>query len=142
MSDVTDRIEREITIAAPVERVWELITQPEHVGRWFGDAGAEIDLRPGGAVRVHWADYELVGEVERVEPMTLFSWRWKQQDAGATLVEFALAATGEGTRLHVTESGWNALDTAPETRKGWYDSHLDGWRIELGHLDEHARVNV
>jgi uncharacterized protein YndB with AHSA1/START domain len=40
-----DRIEREIAIAAPIERVWELVTEPEHVGRWFGDAGAEIDLR-------------------------------------------------------------------------------------------------
>ena len=46
---VPDQIERETVIAAPVERVWALLTEAEHLGRWFGDAGAEIDLRPGGA---------------------------------------------------------------------------------------------
>ena len=45
-----DTIEREITIAAPVERVWTILTQAEHIGSWFADAGAEIDLRPGGAM--------------------------------------------------------------------------------------------
>src|SRR6185436_17881389 len=51
-----DRIERETLIAAPVERVWELVTAPEHVGTWFGDAGAEIDLRPGGAMALRWEE--------------------------------------------------------------------------------------
>ena len=45
---VPEQIEREVLIAAPIERVWAVVTQPEHVGTWFGDAGAEIDLRPGG----------------------------------------------------------------------------------------------
>ena len=37
----TDTIEREIVIAAPVERVWEIVTEPEHMGRWFGDVIGE-----------------------------------------------------------------------------------------------------
>ena len=45
-----DRIEQEIVIAAPIERVWAVLTEPAHVGRWFGQGGpAEIDLRPGGS---------------------------------------------------------------------------------------------
>ena len=52
-----DQIERETTIEAPVERVWALLTEPEHVGRWFGDAGAEIDLRPGGEMVMRWAEH-------------------------------------------------------------------------------------
>jgi uncharacterized protein YndB with AHSA1/START domain len=143
MSGTSDRIEREITIAAPVERVWELITQPEHVGRWFGDAGAEIDLRPGGALSLHWEEHGTVtGRVERVEPTTAFAYRWEMGDAGATLVEFTLSATGDGTRLHVAESGFASLQTTPEKRRAWYDDHVQGWGIELGHLDEHTRVNV
>ena len=43
---VADRIEREITIAAPIERVWSILTEAEHIHGWFADA--EIDLRPGG----------------------------------------------------------------------------------------------
>ena len=53
----TDQIEREVTIEAPVERVWALITEPEHVGTWFGDAGAEIDLRPGGDIEFRWHEH-------------------------------------------------------------------------------------
>jgi len=143
MSDTTDRIERDITINAPVERVWELITQPEHVGRWFGDAGAEIDLRPGGAMSLSWADHGTVhGRVERVEPMTLFSYRWEVASAGTTLVEFTLAASGDGTRLHVTESGFDALEGTEEKRRALYDDHVGGWDVELGHLAEHSRVHV
>jgi uncharacterized protein YndB with AHSA1/START domain len=143
MSDTSDRIEREITIAAPIERVWELITRPEHVGRWFGDAGAEIDLRPGGAVTVTWEDSGTInGQVERVEPMTLFSWRWHQREAGTTLVEFTLAETGAGTRLHVAESGFSELDAPAENRRSLYDEHVTGWGIELGHLEDHARAKV
>ena len=50
MTAQTDRIESDVLIAAPVERVWDLITRADHLGRWFGNAGAEVDLRPGGAL--------------------------------------------------------------------------------------------
>ena len=44
--DSEDRIEREITIAAPIERVWAVITEPEHVGKWFGQGPpARIDRK-------------------------------------------------------------------------------------------------
>ena len=37
--DVTpDRIEREVHIAAPIERVWAVLTEPALVGIWFGRA--------------------------------------------------------------------------------------------------------
>jgi uncharacterized protein YndB with AHSA1/START domain len=43
---VPEQIERETVIAAPVERVWALLTEAEHLGRWFGDAGAESTCGP------------------------------------------------------------------------------------------------
>src|SRR5688572_2606278 len=65
---VPDRIEREISIDAPVDRVWDVITQAEHIGRWFGDAGAQIDLRPGGRFTCTWAEHGTVHAiVERVD---------------------------------------------------------------------------
>jgi uncharacterized protein YndB with AHSA1/START domain len=44
---VPGSIERDILIDAPVEVVWSIVTEPEHVGRWLSDS-VEIDLRPGG----------------------------------------------------------------------------------------------
>ena len=41
------QIERD-TDRRPVERVWALITEAEHLGRWFGDAGRGDRPRPGG----------------------------------------------------------------------------------------------
>src|ERR1700754_2824457 len=95
-----DLIKRETTIAAPIERVWALITSAEHLGRWFGDAGAEIDLRPGGALTLSWDEHGTAhGRVETIEPPHRFAYRWltsaDAQEAtpgNSTLVEFTLAA--------------------------------------------------
>jgi uncharacterized protein YndB with AHSA1/START domain len=51
---VPGSIERDILIDAPVEVVWSIVTEPEHVGRWLSDS-VEIDLRGGlhvGGVRI------------------------------------------------------------------------------------------
>ena len=100
-----DTIEREVTIAAPIERVWTILTEAEHIGGWFADAGAEIDLRPGGALVMRWAEHGTTpARVEAVEPPHRFAYRWTAHhaEAGAepvegnsTLVEFTL--TPEGT---------------------------------------------
>ena len=145
-----DQIERETTIAAPVERVWSLITEAEHLGKWFGDAGAEIDLRPGGALRLSWAEHGTVyGEVVAVEPHQRFAYRWAAQvgddpsPGKSTIVEFTLAPEGDGTRLRVVESGFAALDLPEAERASKVDGNTEGWAQELGHLREHAdRVTV
>lgn len=149
----SDQIERETVIAAPVERVWALLTEAEHIGQWFGDAGAEIDLRPGGAMVVRWAEHGTVqGQVMAVEPHRRFSYRWapyrdpagaEPVDGNSTLVEFTLDADGDGTRLRVVESGFATLDCSEEQQAANREGNTEGWRIELGHLREHAgRVTV
>ena len=150
---VPDQIERDITIAAPVDRVWELITRPEHLGRWFGDAGAEIDLRPGGEMALRWTEHGTArGRVERVEPKSVFSYRWapfkdpsgEEPTAGnSTLVEFTLEPEGDGTRLRVVESGFASLATSDEQRRRNVEGNTRGWQAELDELDDYAtRVAV
>jgi uncharacterized protein YndB with AHSA1/START domain len=46
---MNDVIEHEVRIEAPIERVWQIITDPAYVAKWFGST-AEIDPRPGGPV--------------------------------------------------------------------------------------------
>lgn len=144
---MTDRIETSVLIAAPVERVWELITSAEHLGRWFADAGAEIDLRPGGELTLTWGAHgTFFGRVERVEPPHRFAYRWLSQvnsreeptAANSTLAEFTLAAEGDGTRVSVVESGFAGLAAGPEERAAAFADHTRGWTIELGELATYA----
>lgn len=138
-----DTIEREITIEAPVERVWSLITEPEHIAGWFGDGGAEVDLQPGGAMALTWSKHGTVlCEVVAVEAPRRFAYRWVPgginvpiTQENSTVVEFTLAPQGDGTLLRVVESGFAALTGDREkTRAG----NVEGWQAELGDLVEYA----
>ena len=141
-----DSIERETMIEAPVERVWSVITEAEHLGRWFGDAGAEIDLRPGGAMALSWEEHGTVrARVERVEPPRRFSYRWaskmdaEPEEGASTLVEFTLEPAGAGTLLRVVETGFAALELPAEEQAKRADGNTEGWDYEMRDLSEYAR---
>jgi uncharacterized protein YndB with AHSA1/START domain len=141
---VPQRIEREIVIDAPVEVVWSVVTEPEHISGWFSDS-ADLDLRPGGKAVLHWNDFGTVqGRVERVEPPHFFSFRWavdpgREFDEGtSTLVEFSLRAEQDSTRLTVVETGFQALARPEDEKQRYFDSHRRGWELELGELGEYV----
>ena len=148
MTTETDRIARDVLIAAPIERVWDLATRPEHLGRWFADAGAEVDLRPGGALSLTWREYGTVhGRVEAVEPPHRVAYRWMAQwgsraeptPENSTLMEFTLTAEGDGTRVAVVESGFDGLAMDVEQRTAALASHTEGWAFELDELAGYAQ---
>ena len=132
-----DRIERTVELAHPPATVWAALTTAEGLAAWFGEEAA-IDLRPGGAAWMRWANgYSVEMRVERVEEPTVFGFTWHthglpDDDPRRTYVEFTLEPVGAGTRLTVTESGFAQL---PEDayRKA-YDGNSDGWAKELGEL--------
>jgi uncharacterized protein YndB with AHSA1/START domain len=138
------RIEREIQIDAPVDVVWGVVTEPEHIAGWFSDT-VELDLRPGGKVVLGWPDHGGVqGRVERVEPPHFFSFRWMMQgdrdfsEDDSTLVEFSLSADGDSTRLTVVESGFRDLAEPDDEKQRYHDSHRGGWEKELGELSDYV----
>lgn len=145
---VSDRIEREIVIAAPVAKVWAAVTTAEHIGTWFGNAGATIDLRPGGALTCTWRDGERTntvhGQVEKVDAPHLFAYRWAiaqdtpYQAESSTLVEFNLREEAGSTRLTVIESGFSALPMAEKEKEAHVADHTEGWRAELDELRKYA----
>lgn len=145
---VNDLIEREITIAAPVERVWALITEAEHIGRWFGDAGATVDLRPGGAMAFHWKEHgTALAEVVAIERPRRFAYRWVPVPGvrnvaptvgNSTLVEFTLEPDGDGTRLRVVESGFASLEIAEDQQLEAVEGNTRGWGMELQDLVDYA----
>ena len=141
-----DQIERETVIDAPVERVWSVLTEAEHISGWFAERGAEIDLRPGGLLTMHWNEWPTTrARVEAVEPPHRFAYRWTAHFAAAdepaegnsTLVEFTLTPTPDGTRLRVVESGFAALATGDDERKRNYDDNVGGWKQVLAQFEAH-----
>jgi uncharacterized protein YndB with AHSA1/START domain len=140
---VPQRIEREILIEAPVDVVWAVVTDPEHISGWFSDS-VELDLTPGGEVLLQWDGRGGVpGRVERVERPHLFSFRWAvgpdvPGEEHWTLVEFRLSAEGDSTRLTVVESGFRDLAGPDDEKQQHVDSHTRGWKLELGHLEEYV----
>ncbi len=144
----TDRIEREVMIAASPERVWAVLTEPRHVGAWFGNGEpTEIDLRPGGVMvldhGVHGTYPTLIVDVD---PPRVFSYRWASGYPGvvadgrnSTLVEFTLESLDEGTLLRVVESGFDTL-VIPSDREAsaGYKSHSDGWTEVVARLGDYS----
>ncbi len=145
---VPERIEREILIEAPVEAVWAIVTEPEHVGSWFSNA-AEIDLRPGGKAALTWDEHGTVRlQVEKVEPPHAFSFRWARpfetepDEGNSTLVEFSLTAEGESTRLRVVETGFRELAFTEAEREKFAAENSRGWDFELGELVEYVTARM
>jgi uncharacterized protein YndB with AHSA1/START domain len=148
----TDLIERETLIEAPVERVWSVLTEAEHLSSWFAQQGAEIDLRPGGALVMRWEDMPTThARVEVVEPPHRFAYRWSAHfaegaeptDDNSTLVEFTLTPEGGGTRLRVVETGFASLATDEAARTRNYEDNVGGWKQVLAQFEAHvAKVAV
>ena len=47
MNKIKDSVKREIIVNAPLKQVWDALTKPEHLKRWYTKQ-AEIDFRVGG----------------------------------------------------------------------------------------------
>jgi uncharacterized protein YndB with AHSA1/START domain len=144
---VPEQIEREIVIAAPVERVWAVLTEAAHVGEWNPgpEPEVEVDLRPGGSIVLRWAEYgTFLFRIERVEPPRLLAYRWARptdtepRAGNSTLVEFTLTPEGDGTRLRVVESGFRELDLPDEEKITFADGNAEGWDGQLAAIRAYA----
>jgi uncharacterized protein YndB with AHSA1/START domain len=133
-----DRIERTVRIERPVERVWDAITTAEGLGTWFGDRGAEVDLRVGGTARLRWASGDSATlTIQRLEPTSVFGYSWHvyglpEGDPRRTYVEFTLTPDGAATSLTVVESGFAQL--GPDDHEKAFGGNTKGWQSELDEL--------
>jgi len=86
------------TFAAPRALVWKVMTEPQHVARWWGTAGQKavvtaLDVRPGGKWRIESYDgdkvYIFIGEYREVIEPEKFVWTFGMENMfiGKTLVE-------------------------------------------------------
>jgi uncharacterized protein YndB with AHSA1/START domain len=146
---VQDTIERSIDIAAPVERVWGLVTEP---GWWVPtdspvDAG-DAALTPGHVVvreSQQWGRFPV--QVVELRPMTYAAFRWAPAFPGedlapgrTTLIEFTVTPTEDGARVSVVESGISQLEGDEALKAGVIESNSDGWTSQLSALRGQAQA--
>jgi uncharacterized protein YndB with AHSA1/START domain len=141
-----DTIERSIAISAPLERVWDLVTEP---GWWVPtDEPVAADRTPGSVVvreSEKWGRFPV--EVVDLKPMTYAAFRWASTFPGAdldagktTLIEFTLEPSSDGVTVSVRESGFAGLDASDAQKHQGLESNTDGWRMELDSLRTRAEV--
>lgn len=145
---MSDRIEKQLILKASLARVWRALTDAGEFGTWFRVA-LDGPFVVGGRSRGHvtYAGYEhLRWEVE-IKEMTLpvFSFWWHPyaidpavdySTEPRTLVELRLAEVDGGTRLTVTESGFDQLPAA--RRAEAFRMNGDGWATQVKNLEAHV----
>ncbi len=148
----TDRVERQLVIQAPRERVWRALSTAEEFGAWFGARLQGQTFAPGQRVRgpITICNYEHVMFdviIERMEPPALLTYRWHPYAVDPTvdyeleertLVTFTLQElAGPATLVTVVESGFDRL--APERRLQAFPMNDRGWAAQLDNIARHVR---
>jgi uncharacterized protein YndB with AHSA1/START domain len=130
IADVTQTID----VNAPRERVWELLTDPAELPRWWPDA-AELEPRVGGRVVLSFGPGDVTGEVTSWEPPNRLAFTWEASNMPSVLlhVTFTVDDLGGGrSRVCVVHSGF--ADAPSEAR----DAVMGGWAHFLPRLAEAA----
>ena len=127
----TAPIVRTLEVAAPPERVFSLLTDPEQLVRWWPEA-AELEPRLGGRVRMVFRGGESVvtGEVTRFDPPRALGLTWIRGENPdvVTTIDFTLEPLEGGrSRVELVHAGW---EQAPELRP----LHDAGWSHFLSSL--------
>jgi uncharacterized protein YndB with AHSA1/START domain len=145
----SDRIVKTVVLKATRERVWQAITDSRRFGVWFGveldgsfvagmeTTGQIVPTQVDADVAKHQEPYRGVPwrvRIERIEPMTLFAFRWHPYaidpvadytQEPMTLVTFELQDADDGVLLTITESGFEHLPAVRRAKT--LESNDSGW---------------
>lgn len=155
----TDRIEKQILLRAPRERVWRAISDAKEFGLWFGvtfDGPFAEGARLTGKITPTTADAEVAKmqepyagkafefTVERIEPMRRISFRWHPH-AGepgvdyskepTTLIEFELQEAAGGILLKISESGFDRIPL--DRRAKAFKANEGGWELQTRCIEKY-----
>ena len=161
---VTDRIEKQITLRAPVARVWRAISDAREFGAWFGvsfDGPFVAGQKLTGKIRPTVADPEVARlqaphegkafefSVERIEPQRLISFRWHPfavepdvdySQEPTTLIVFELTQAEGGTLLRITESGFDRIPL--ERRAKAFAANEGGWEHQTRLIEKYLHLHA
>lgn len=146
----TDRIVKEIVLNAPLSRVWQAISNAQKFGEWFKVDMSGVKFEAGQPVHAKMTypgyegmPFEMV--VAQIEPERLFSFRWHPHGIDSnvdysgepmTLIEFHLEEVEGGTRLTVTESGFDNIPLA--RRAEAFRMNSEGWGMQMQNIEAYV----
>jgi uncharacterized protein YndB with AHSA1/START domain len=145
------RIDRTIEIDAPPDRVWRALTNAEELSAWF-QVSIDGDIAPGSDVWMTSVHPDHAGQRFRVRftemtPPRRFVWEWHPGAVDPnvdyaheprTTVTFTLEPSGRGTRLSVSETGFDAVSLARRAKV--YTDNDQGWAEVLVWLKTYAET--
>ncbi|HET7612451.1 MAG TPA: SRPBCC family protein [Gemmatimonadaceae bacterium] len=145
----TDKIEKSVVLRAPRSRVWRAIADSREFGEWFKvvftDKFAEGKTITGRITHAGFENVPMEITIERIQPEEYFSYRWHPyaKDPNidyskevATLVEFRLSDSPEGTLLVITESGFDQIPA--ERRAEAFRMNDNGWTGQIRNIERHV----
>jgi uncharacterized protein YndB with AHSA1/START domain len=123
----------ERTFNAPIERVWQAITNVEQLRQWYFDldefkpvVGFEFQF----VVEHEGNKYHHLCKVTEVVPEKKIAYTWRYKDeSGESLVTFELSPDGGKTRLKLTHTG---IETFPKTPAYARKNFEQGWLTLMG----------
>jgi uncharacterized protein YndB with AHSA1/START domain len=132
---VTKDVTQAVEVDAPRDRVWQLLTDPAELPRWWPDA-AELEPRVGGRVVLNFGPGDVSGEITTWEPPRALAFTWIGSDRPTVElhVAFTVDDLGDGrSRVSVVHSGF---ETAPADAR---EAVIGGWAHFLPRLAAIAR---
>jgi len=129
------RSQKTIIINAPVEEVWDALTRPELIRRWFFGVNTKTTWMKGTPI-IHRGEYkgepyEDRGEILKFEPPKLLSYSHWSSISGLPdskenyqTVTYSLVSKGRGTELTMTEKNLPSEEGKELSDKSW-DVALD-----------------
>jgi uncharacterized protein YndB with AHSA1/START domain len=146
---MSNMIEKNIEINAPIARVWRALTDYREFGEWFRvniEAPFEVGKQARGNI-LHPGYEHIVWKavIKEIREPDLFSFTWHPyaidpdvdySDEKPTLVEFRLQPTETGTKLTVTESGFESIPAhrMPEA----FRMNDSGWAMQVKNIKSHV----
>lgn len=128
-----DMIVQEVTINASAERIFEALTNPAELLKWWGSEGrfqaiqVQCDLRPGGRwLMVATGDCKtgkssrVSGEYREIDRPRLLTFTWvrEEEDRVETLVRWDLDEVDGATTVRLTHSGLTS-ESLRARNNGW-----------------------
>ena len=124
-----------VEVSAAPSKVWEHLTQAEHVASWWRP-GVVLETFVGGEFAEPWRDLDgnertTRGRVQAVDPEQMLRLSWRDEGwPSLTTVTVRLVPTPRGTRVIVDHTGFEALPDGDAMRH----THAHGWRRHLAGL--------